>query len=136
MFGAPAHVGCNENTSQRSRWKFVQRNLRTIRESVCSHYWWMWTFVGLVSLYDAWLVVVFREIIHEVEENPVGRMLIALDSNGISYFLAAKAVGTIVVLLSLIAVHRVTQRYRDWIMGAVAAFQAWLLFYLSFAGAG
>lgn len=104
-----------------------------VRSWLGAHYWWLWTFVGVVSLYDAWLVIVFREIIHHTEENPVGRLLIHLNSNGIWYFLGAKAVGTAIVLLVLIAVHRLSHRHREWIMGGVATFQAWLLWYLSFA---
>jgi hypothetical protein len=105
-----------------------------LRSWLGAHYWWLWTFVGVVSVYDAWLVIAFREIIHYTEQNPVGRLLIQLDSNGISYFLTAKAVGTVIVLLALIAVHRIAHRHREWIMGGVASFQAWLLWYLSFAG--
>lgn len=107
-----------------------------LRHSLRAHYWWLWSFVGLVSLYDAWLVVVFQEIIHDTEQNPVGRLLIRLNSNGITYFLTAKAAGTAVVLLALIALHRLSHQYRDWIMGGVASFQAWLLWYLSFATNG
>lgn len=104
-----------------------------VRGWLGAHYWWLWAFVAAVSVYDAWLVVVFREIIHYTEENPVGRLLIQLDSNGINYFLGAKAVGTVIVLLALIGVHRLSHRHREWIMGGVASFQAWLLWYLSFA---
>jgi hypothetical protein len=104
-----------------------------LRSWLGANYWWLWAFVAAVSMYDAWLVVVFREIIHYTEQNPLGRLLIQLDSNGISYFLTAKAVGTAIVLAALIAVHRLSHRYREWIMGGVATFQAWLLWYLSFA---
>src|SRR5690606_28116592 len=41
-----------------------------LRSWLGAHYWWLWTFVGVVSLYDAWLVVVFREMIHQTERNP------------------------------------------------------------------
>lgn len=124
--------------SSRVRRSLEVREIITLRSLIRgylgSHYWWLWMFVGLVSVYDAWLVVAFREIIHYTEQNPVGRLLIRLDSNGISYFLAAKAIGTALVLLALIVVHQLTHRYRHWIMAGVAGFQAWLLWYLSFAG--
>lgn len=105
-----------------------------VRHWLAAHYWWLWTFVGAVSLYDAWLVIVFRDMIHQTEKNPLGRLLIQLDSNGIAYFLTAKAFGTLIVLLALAAVHQLAHRHREWIIGGVASFQAWLLWYLSFAG--
>lgn len=107
---------------------------RAVQTIIRSHYWWTWAFVGAVSLYDGCLVVAYRSMIRSTEKNPVGKLLIELDSGGITYFLAAKFAGTVVVLLALVEIHRVLHRYRDWIIGGVASFQAWLLWYLSFSG--
>lgn len=96
-------------------------------------YWYLWSFVGLVSIYDAWLVVSNRDVILDFEKNPVGLMLIGWDPHELSYFMLAKFAGTAMVMAALYYIHRLLSEYRNWIMGGVASYQAWLLWYLSFA---
>lgn len=64
-------------------------------------YWTLLAFVGLVSVYDAYLTYALRLEILDMEENPVGLMLIRLDPHSLSFFLLAKALGTAFVILLL-----------------------------------
>src|SRR5262245_45689101 len=66
----------------------------------------LWLFIGLVSLFDGFLVVRFRDVILEVEQNPVGALLLDLDHGSPGLFLRTKAAGTLLVLSALIGLYR------------------------------
>ena len=93
-------------------------------------------FVGLVSVYDAWLIVRFADMIWYTEENPVGMALLRVADGGIGLFVASKLAGSalaLAVLLWLMSRHREIARP---VLNAVTTFQAWLLWYLTVATPG
>lgn len=98
-----------------------------------NHAWYtiMCTFVGIVSLYDAFLVVRFSDSILQLEQNPIGRMLIELDGGDVGLFVATKMVGTVMVLGSLAGIYVLSRRLAYPIAGGVSIFQAGLSCYLS-----
>lgn len=93
-------------------------------------FWALWTFIGLVSMFDAYLVHRFIDSIVEMEENPVCRFLITLDTENLSVFLPAKALGTLLVLSILRLIFLRRREYSLTITSAVAAYQAGLMLYL------
>lgn len=87
-------------------------------------------FIGLVSLYDALLVVIWKGEILYMEENLLCWYLIKLDPGSLSFFLPAKATGTTLVLLALHAIRAHAPIHGMLVTGGVAAFQMILLGYL------
>lgn len=133
MFGLRGGPADPAPTGQSTGLRLSPVRATSIHRLLSQPYWWLWSFVGLVSLYDALLVVLFREVISSTEENPVGIALLRLDSGGLTYFLPAKLMGTAIVLGALVGVYRLLQNSRHLIIGGVASFQAWLLWYLNFS---
>ena len=88
-------------------------------------------FIGLVSLYDALLVVEYRYGISE--ENPVCRYLIGLAPETLTFFLAGKFVGTTLVISILVAISKFRFGWACLIAFALVVFQIGLLFYLQCA---
>jgi hypothetical protein len=88
-------------------------------------------FVGFVSLYDAALVVRFSDTIWEMEQNPIGRYLIAINGGDVSLFVGIKLLGTCVVLLTLVGIYLVSRRLAYPIASGVSLFQAALSCYLT-----
>jgi hypothetical protein len=95
-----------------------------------SFFWVLWTFIGLASMYDAYLVHHFIDSIPQLERNPVCRFLIMLDTEHLSVFLPAKAVGTLIVLSILRLIFLRCREFSLPITGGVAAYQAGLMVYL------
>ena len=92
-------------------------------------FWMLWTFIGVVSVFDAWLVLVNQSEMLQVEENLVCHSLIQLDPHGLSYFLPAKATGTLLVLMVLRAIYARLERHGMFITSGVAVYQLGLMFY-------
>jgi hypothetical protein len=92
----------------------------------------MWFFVGLVSAYDAWLVVRYWESITELEQNPFCQYFIALGQGDWSIFLRVKTSGTLAVLSVLAGLYRSNRRLALPVAAAVCLFQFGLLLYLTF----
>ncbi|HVX12250.1 MAG TPA: hypothetical protein VHC22_13800 [Pirellulales bacterium] len=91
----------------------------------------MWLFVGLVSAYDAWLVVKYWDSILEFERNPVCSYFITLGDGNWDLFLRAKTSGTLAVLSVLIGLYRRNRRLALPVAGALSGFQLALLVYLT-----
>lgn len=91
------------------------------------------TFIGLVSVYDGYLVERYSEIIIHMEENPVGSYLLHMAHGDTSLFLRVKAAGTVVVLGALAFLYLRVQRWAFPVAHSVAAFQFTLLLYLTFS---
>lgn len=91
-------------------------------------------FIGSVSLYDALLVVEYREGISE--ENPVCRYLIGLAPKTLTFFLAGKFAGTTLVLSILVAISKFRFGWACLIASALVVFQIGLLCYLQWADFG
>lgn len=93
----------------------------------------MWFFVGLVSAYDAWLVVKYWESITQMEQNPLCQYFIALGEGDWSIFVRAKTSGTLAVLGVLAGLYRNNRRLALPVFSAVSLFQFGLLLYLTLA---
>jgi len=90
----------------------------------------LWMLIVAVSAYDGWWIVVNREILLKVEQNPLGRWLIDLNHGDVWLLLAAKAVGT-VLAASLLLLLYWSRPSLGWTACLVtAAFQLWLVVYL------
>lgn len=92
----------------------------------------MWLFVGLVSAYDAWLVVKYWDSILELEKNPVCAYFIRIGDGQSDIFLRVKTSGTLTVLSILAGLYRNHRRVAWAVTGAVSCFQLGLLAYLTF----
>jgi len=93
----------------------------------------LWLFIGLVSLFDGFLVVRFSDAILDHEKNPVGLYLLALNDGSPSIFLRTKAAGTLVVLSVFAALYRYRPCWAVPVTRSVAFFQGSLLLYLLLA---
>ena len=91
----------------------------------------LWSFIGIVSLFDGFLVARFSGVIQEVEQNPVGSFLLDLDHGRPGVFLRTKAAGTLLVLTTLVGFYRYRRGWALPITGAIACFQCGLLLYLT-----
>jgi hypothetical protein len=112
-------------------WRQAARSCRC----VSAGFFAMWFFVGLVSAYDAWLVIKYWESIPELEKNPFCQYLIALGAGDSSIFLRAKTGGTVAVLSVLAWLYRNNRRLALPVTAAVSLFQFGLLLYLTFGSA-
>ena len=105
----------------------------------------LWTFIGLVSAYDGYLTVRYQHLLHVLEQNPIGRWIMELDSNlvhdheygyvvanrSLARFLGLKFSGTVVGLGLMLAVHRYKASLGLLITSVMAGLQALLALYLS-----
>jgi hypothetical protein len=87
-------------------------------------------FVGGVSLYDGYLVIRTGDEIREYEKNPAGLWLLNCNHGNPTLFLAAKALGTLIVLASMTALYRRSQRLALPVAYALCLFQSGLLIFL------
>ena len=87
-------------------------------------------FVGGVSVYDGYLVIRTGDEIREYEKNPAGLWLLNCNHGNPTLFLAAKAAGTLIVLASLTALYRRSQRLALPVAYALCLFQSGLLIFL------
>lgn len=85
-------------------------------------------FVALASVYDAWLVYFYREVIDE--ENRFCRWLISLEPTHVSVFLASKLAGTALVTAALVLLLKHWARVAIPTTVALVVFQTGLMFYL------
>ena len=85
--------------------------------------------IGLISAYDAYIVKLYGSFIQE--QNPVCAMLIAGDPKHLSYFLVAKATGTMTSLLALVFLFSCRRRLALPVVFGVTGFQVGLAIYLN-----
>ena len=88
-------------------------------------------FMLAVSVHDAALVVLNREIISHMEQNPVGRWLIEINDGDVWLFIGLKMLGTAISCAALLTLYQVWQRAAETAAISVACFQLALLLYLS-----
>lgn len=93
----------------------------------------LWMFIGAVSSWDAYLVVKYRKYIRDLEENPIGNLLLDLDGGETSLFIGAKFLGTVLVLGVLMVVYQYSRRFGYVLTTAIAGFQLGLLCYIALA---
>jgi len=87
--------------------------------------------VGGVGAIDTELTVRLRDGLEENEKNPIARMILASDGWEVSRFVGLKMFGTILVLGIVICLFKRDAKHGLIIVCSLAAFQAFLLLYLS-----
>lgn len=88
-------------------------------------------FVGAVSVHDAALVVLLEDLIHDFEQNPLGRWLIELAQGGVWLFVLVKLFSTAIVGAAQVMIYQWRPHMALAITTALAGFQLTLLLYLS-----
>jgi hypothetical protein len=95
--------------------------------------------VGAVSVYDIILTIKYAFYLKYMEENPIGRWLMQLDTleNGclpdLTWFLTAKSIGTLIVLAGIYVLVHWKGRLGHPVGIGVSSFQLALASYLTFA---
>lgn len=91
-----------------------------------------WLLAACVSCYDTYLTIRLFEELSRNEQNPIAREILQVENwKTVSTFVSIKMGGTIT---SLHLATLLFSRNRKWgitVMMAVAAFQLWLLMYLT-----
>lgn len=87
--------------------------------------------IGLISVYDNTLTLLYGDQIHETERNPVGNWLLGIGD--VPLFILTKSVLTICAIFICILVART--KYRVALFG-VLFFQVCLFWWLTFSGEG
>jgi hypothetical protein len=103
-------------------------------------------YVGVVagvSAYDIFLTIEYASWLPQLEENPIGRWLMNLEYSSmydlsapppnVTYFVLLKALGTLIVVVSLVSLIRWRAHIGHAVSLGVSAFQLWLAGYLTFA---
>jgi hypothetical protein len=90
----------------------------------------LWSFVGMVSAIDTYLTLRFKDLMWQLESNPLGRYLIEVNDGSVNVFIRTKVAGTIVVLSVLAALHVYRRRWSFPITASIAAFQFALIVYV------
>ena len=93
----------------------------------------LWQFVIFVSVYDGYLVLRFRHLLHQSELNPLGLLLIELNGGQVWLLLAAKFMGTVAAATATLLVYARRPRAGLTVASALAALQLWLLLFLLLA---
>ena len=92
-----------------------------------------WSFVILVSVLDGYLLLYTRDVIGDSERNPVGLALLAINGGQVWLFLLLKLIGTVLVSMWLLVIHRKNPRRGLMIVIPIACFQLGLLIFLGYA---
>lgn len=90
-----------------------------------------WYFILLVSVYDAWLLLRFREVIVDTELNPLGVLLLHLCGGTVWLFLGLKLAGTVLVCTILSVLYQIAPLRGISITVVLACFQCALLVFLT-----
>lgn len=86
--------------------------------------------IASISSVDIWFAVQNSSIM-KVEQNPICLALMKLDPHNFTYFIAGKASGTLLVITTLLLLHRWKYRHALTVTVGVALFQLGLLTYLT-----
>jgi len=89
--------------------------------------WWL---VIVVSVVDAYLLFLCRDVIGEYELNPAGKVLLMIANGGVWLFLLLKFLGTVLVCTCLLVMYRKNPRLGITIAMVIACFQFGLLIFL------
>ena len=90
-------------------------------------------FIVCVSIYDTYLVAVYRDSILVNERNPICKFLIQQDLSQLTWFMTGKLLGNIAVVTTLSGLFFFGFRHALIVAKAVACFQLMLLIYLQFS---
>lgn len=91
----------------------------------------MWGVIAAISVYDAVLVYLYRGVILDHEQNPIGLMLIKMHQGDVWVFVILKIALTSLVIAILAILYERLRRLAMPITTGVTAFQVGLLGYLS-----
>jgi len=100
------------------------------------------TVVATVAIYDMMLTMRYWSSLKQMEENPIGRWLLNLDHiqdgtvPNLALFLSMKAIGTVIVLLTIAFLVTRSSRLGHPVATGVSCFQLGLATYLTFAENG
>lgn len=87
----------------------------------------------LVSIYDSYMVVLYRKSILSIERNPICEFLIRQDPYSLTWFLVGKVLGNAGVIGTLSLLFWCGYRHTILIAKCLAFFQILLLVYLMFS---
>jgi hypothetical protein len=91
------------------------------------------SFVALISVHDAALLVFNEELISEYEQNPIGSWLIHVNEGSVWLFVGVKLLGTSLVFATLASIYEHFARLGMVVLVPLAVLQSVLLCYLYFA---
>ena len=97
-------------------------------------FWRIWFSIGLISLFDLCLAIEHRDVIHEIEQNPVAKAIIV--SYGLAVFSVVKILGTLTAMWFMLKAYRFSNKLGWALTLPIFLFQIWLLWYLLFSGPG
>jgi hypothetical protein len=86
-----------------------------------------------VSVHDAYLVLLYEDVIETTERNPIGIFLIEINGGGVAALFAAKLIGTCVAGSLLMMLYEKKRELALVAAAGLACFQTLLLLYLHFA---
>lgn len=99
--------------------------------------WWhsglfilMMGLIISVSAIDNYLLIVYQDVILQIEKNPIGRFLIVLNENKVALFSAIKLFGTTAVCAFLAFYYQKHPIMAFLVCMGLATFQGFLLWYL------
>ncbi len=115
-----------------SRWQMLI-NWACSTLNTGSRFWFclMWSFIGAVSTYDAYLGVRYWDSMPNLELNPICLYLIEHADGDASVFLSFKAAGTVLVLTFMALFYVRSPKLAQHIAWGVSSFQLGLLLYLT-----
>ncbi len=91
----------------------------------------MCLLIGVISAYDTYLLVRFQETI--VEENPMGRWLMAADNGSVALFVGCKFAGTVIVLAAIALLYLCRKSMGLTVAAVLSAGQLILAWYITFS---
>lgn len=93
-------------------------------------YYFLLLLIGYISVYDNYLSIKNREVLHIYEQNPIGLFLIWLDCGDIALFTTVKFFGTITALFTMLCFYHLKPIWGKASIIILSIFQMMLLIYL------
>jgi hypothetical protein len=90
-----------------------------------------WLFVIFVSVFDSLLTIQLEDQMIHSELNPLGRILLYLDSGEVGYLIGVKAVGTILAASIVLVLYWRRPTWGLAVIAGLAIFQLGLLLFLT-----
>jgi len=126
-------LSCHEPSTLERQWEALVDECRgRPAVSLAGRMWFLaaWLFVGLVSVWDGYLVWLYDCCIYFTELNPICKYLIKLNRYDVTLLLLCKATSTLLVLLVLQVLFSRAPRLAFPVVNCVALFQLLLLLFL------
>jgi hypothetical protein len=90
----------------------------------------LWLFIATVSVHDGYRALLNRHVLEHMEQNPLGRLMLQLDSGDVTLLLAAKTAGTVGACALLLKLYWSNPRLGLRLCGVLALVQLLVLVYL------